>query len=61
MQTRESKRGVAVSPGVRDYLGLKALDLVDWRFVEKADVSTLFGMKSLSLIGSYPVTAIGLV
>ena len=30
--------GVDVSPAVRDYLGLGSLDLVDWRFVEQADV-----------------------
>jgi len=30
--------GIDVSPAVRDYLGLGSLDLVDWRFVEKADV-----------------------
>jgi hypothetical protein len=30
--------GIDVSPGVRDYLGLGPLDLVDWRFVEQADV-----------------------
>ena len=26
------------SPAVRDYLGLGSLDMVDWRFVEQADV-----------------------
>ena len=30
--------GIDVSPAIRDYLGLRSLDLVDWRFVEKADV-----------------------
>ena len=30
--------GIDVSPAVRDYLGLGSLDLVDWRFVEQADV-----------------------
>jgi hypothetical protein len=30
--------GIDVSPAVRDYLGLRSLDLVDWRFVEQADV-----------------------
>jgi hypothetical protein len=30
--------GVDVSPGVRDYLGLGSLGLVDWRFVEQAEV-----------------------
>jgi hypothetical protein len=30
--------GIDVSPAVRDYLGLGRLDLVDWRFVEQADV-----------------------
>ena len=30
--------GIDVSPAVRDYLGLKSLDLVDWRFVDKVEV-----------------------
>jgi hypothetical protein len=30
--------GIDVSPAVRDYLGLRSLDLVDWRFVEQTDV-----------------------
>jgi len=30
--------GIDVSPAVRDCLGLGSLDLVDWRFVEKAEV-----------------------
>ncbi len=30
--------GLDVSPAVRDYLGLGPLDLVNWRFVEQADV-----------------------
>ena len=30
--------GIDVSPAVRDYLGLRSLDLVDWRFVEASDV-----------------------
>jgi hypothetical protein len=30
--------GIDVSPAVRDYLGLGSLDLVDWRFVEQAEV-----------------------
>jgi hypothetical protein len=30
--------GIDVSPAVRDYLGLGPVDLVDWRFVEQADV-----------------------
>jgi hypothetical protein len=30
--------GIDVSPAVRDYLGLRSLDLVDLRFVEQADV-----------------------
>jgi hypothetical protein len=30
--------GIDASPAVRDYLGLISLDLVDWRFVEQADV-----------------------
>jgi hypothetical protein len=30
--------GIDVSPAVRDYLGLSSLDLLDWRFVEAADV-----------------------
>jgi hypothetical protein len=30
--------GIDVSPAVRDFLGLRSLDLVDWRFVEQADV-----------------------
>jgi hypothetical protein len=31
--------GIDVSPAVRDYLGLISLDLVDWRFVEQANVA----------------------
>jgi len=31
--------GIDVSPAVRDYLGLGPLDMVDWRFVEEAEVS----------------------
>jgi hypothetical protein len=30
--------GIDVSPAVRDYLGLGSLALVDWRFVEQADI-----------------------
>jgi hypothetical protein len=30
--------GIDVSPAVRDYLGLGPIDLVDWRFVEQAEV-----------------------
>jgi hypothetical protein len=30
--------GIDVSPAVRDYLGLGSSSLVDWRFVEEADV-----------------------
>jgi hypothetical protein len=30
--------GIDVSPAVRDYLGLGPLGLVDWRFVEQAEV-----------------------
>jgi hypothetical protein len=30
--------GIDVSPAVRDYLGLESLGLVDWRFVEQAEV-----------------------
>jgi hypothetical protein len=30
--------GIDVSPAVRDYLGLGSLSLVDWRFVEEAEV-----------------------
>jgi hypothetical protein len=30
--------GIDVSPAVRDYLGLGPLGLIDWRFVEEADV-----------------------
>ena len=30
--------GIDVSPGVRDYLGLRSLDAVDWRFVEQAEI-----------------------
>jgi hypothetical protein len=30
--------GIDVSPGVRDYLGLGPMDLVDWRFVEQVEV-----------------------
>ena len=33
--------GIDVSPALRDYLGLRSLDLVDWRFVEQAEVPTL--------------------
>lgn len=32
--------GIDVSPAVRDYLGLTAVDIVDWRFVEEAEVPT---------------------
>ena len=32
--------GVDVSPAVRDYLGLGSFGLVDWRFVEQAEVPT---------------------
>ncbi len=31
--------GLDVSPAVRDYLGLADIDIVDWRFVEAADVA----------------------
>ena len=31
--------GIDVAPAVRDYLELISLDLVDWRFVEQADVA----------------------
>jgi hypothetical protein len=31
--------GIDLSPAVRDYLGLRSLDLIDWRFVEQADVA----------------------
>jgi hypothetical protein len=30
--------GIDVSPAVRDYLGLGPLGLIDWRFIEEADV-----------------------
>jgi len=30
--------GIDVSPAVRDYLGLGSLSVVDWRFVETADI-----------------------
>jgi hypothetical protein len=30
--------GIDVSPAVRDYFGLGSVDLVDWRFVEQAEV-----------------------
>jgi hypothetical protein len=30
--------GIDISHAVRDYLGLRSLGLVDWRFFEKADV-----------------------
>lgn len=30
--------GIDVSPAVRDYLGLKGMDKVDWRFVDEQDV-----------------------
>jgi hypothetical protein len=32
--------GIDVSPAVRDYLELGALDMVEWRFVEQAEVPT---------------------
>jgi len=32
--------GIDVSPAVRDYLVLTAVDIVDWRFVEQAEVPT---------------------
>jgi hypothetical protein len=31
--------GIDVSAAVRDFLGLRSLELVDWRFVEQADAS----------------------
>jgi hypothetical protein len=31
--------GIDVSPAVRDYLGLRSLDLVNWRFAESSDVA----------------------
>ena len=31
--------GIDVSPAVRDYLGLKDIDKVDWQFVDEKDVS----------------------
>ena len=40
--------GIDLSPAVRDYLGLGPLSLVDWRFVEKAEVP----MGPWSLAGS---------
>jgi hypothetical protein len=30
--------GIDVSPAVRDFLGLRSLDVVDWKFVEQAEV-----------------------
>jgi len=39
--------GIDVSPAVRDYLGLGSLSVVDWRFVETADIP----MGPWSLIG----------
>src|SRR5258707_3841247 len=30
--------GIDVSPAVRDYLALRSLDLVAWRFIEQAQV-----------------------
>jgi hypothetical protein len=30
--------GIDVSPAVRDYLGLGSLGVVDWRFVEQAEI-----------------------
>jgi hypothetical protein len=38
LPNRNHGAGVDVSPAVRDYLGLISLDLVDWRFVETADI-----------------------
>ena len=35
---RNHDAGIDVSPAVRDYLRLGPVDLVDWRFVEQADV-----------------------
>ncbi len=32
--------GIDVSPSVRDYLGMGAMDVVDWKFVEARDVPT---------------------
>jgi hypothetical protein len=38
LRTSINGAGIDVSLAVRDYLGLRALDVVDWRFVEQADV-----------------------
>lgn len=35
---RNGGAGIDVSPAVRDYLGLRGLDIVDWRFVKKEEV-----------------------
>lgn len=32
--------GIDVSPAVHDCLGLRPVDLVDWRFIEQAEVPT---------------------
>ncbi|WP_201352994.1 endo alpha-1,4 polygalactosaminidase [Hydrogenimonas urashimensis] len=36
--TLNANAGIDLSPAVRDYLGLKDIDWVDWRFVEEEDV-----------------------
>ena len=35
---RNGGAGIDLSPAIRDYLGLRGLDVVDWRFVRKEDV-----------------------
>jgi hypothetical protein len=35
---RNGGAGIDLSPAVRDYLGLRNLDIVDWRFVKKEEV-----------------------
>jgi hypothetical protein len=35
---RNKDAGIDVSPAVRDYLGLTAIDVTDWRFVEAGEV-----------------------
>jgi hypothetical protein len=35
---RNGGAGIDLSPAIRDYLGLRSLDIVDWRFVKKEEV-----------------------
>jgi hypothetical protein len=48
--------GIDVSPAVRDYLGLISLDLVDWRFVEQADVALGPWLRYRDAQGASPVS-----